>query len=91
MHGIVQGKRASVQLGHFSVFFLCCTVGSGRTGEPGEDVVAVVVGSMAYGSALSAAGSLRWYGWLASTGLAGWRLRTRQTDRKVSVIAQHYG
>jgi len=43
-------------------------VGLGRTGEPGEDVVAVAVGSMAYGSA---AGSVLWYGWLASTTLLG--------------------
>jgi len=54
-------------------------VSSGRTSEPGEDVVAVAVGRLAYGSAAS---SLLWYGWLASTGLARWRHRTGQTDRQ---------
>ena len=50
-------------------------------------VVAVAVGRLAYGSTDS---SLQWYGWLASTGLARWHRRTGQTDREVSVIAQHY-
>jgi len=82
MYDILQQRHACVRLGHFSVFFsLCCAVGSGRTGKPGEDVVAVAVGSMAYGSA---AGSLQWYGWLASTGRARWHRRTRQTDRQES-------
>jgi len=59
--------------------------------EPGEDVLAVAVGRLAYGSA---AGSLQWYGWLASTGLARWRRRTghkvdRQTDWKPYSLAQH--
>jgi len=49
-------------------------------------VVAVVVGNMAYGST---AGSLQWYGWLASTGIASCSRRTRQTDRKVSGLAKH--
>jgi len=42
-------------------------------------VVAVAIGRLAYGSA---ADSLRWYGWLAGTGLARWRRQTRQTDRQ---------
>jgi len=41
--------------------------------------VAVAVDRLAYGST---AGSLRWYGWLASTGLARWRRRTGQMDKE---------
>ena len=52
------------------------------------NVVAVVVGRLTYGSA---ADSLRWYGWLAGTGLARWRRRPEQTDRhrKSAGLAQH--
>jgi len=50
-----------------------------RTGKPREDVVVVEVGWLAYGSA---AGSLKWYGWLASTGFARWCHRTGQTDKQ---------
>ena len=50
-------------------------------------VVAVAVGRLAYGSA---ADSLWWYGWLASTGFAGGIAELdRQTDRKCSGLAQH--
>jgi len=64
----------------FPFFFSYCLAGSsGRAGKPGEDVVVVAVGRLAYGSA---AGSLKWYDWLASTGLARCRRRTGQTDRQ---------
>jgi len=64
-------------------FFYFRAIGSGRTGEPGEDVV--VVGSMAYGSATS---SFQWYSWLDGTRLARWRRWTRQSDKKVYGLAQ---
>jgi len=64
----------------FPFFLSFCLAGSsGRTGDHGEDVVAVAVGRLAYGST---AGSLKWYGWLASTRLARWRRRTGQIDRQ---------
>ena len=41
----------------------------------------VAVGSMVHGSIT---GFFQWYGWLAGTGLARWRRRTRQTDSQES-------
>jgi len=81
---LLREGRGRVRLGRFSFFFTFELLVRGRTGEPGEDVVAV--GSMAYGSAT---GSLQWYSWFAGTGLARWRHRTGQTDEKVYGLAQH--
>jgi len=60
--------------GHFSFLFLLCAVGSGRTGEPGEGVVDVMVGRLICGNAPQSPVPLRWHGCLASSGITSWRL-----------------
>jgi len=81
---LLQKIGASVCLVHFSTFFYCLSGGTGRTDEAGEDVVAVAVGRLAYGSAANSA-----VAWLVSQYRVCQVASTNQTDRGVALSSLH--